>query len=130
MKYDTNETGWRTILVDYIADVLEKFIEEYDPEGEPFEMNSGVAFRYELELLKKQDRTISRASIIFGLNRMVDMGILAWRDMTGKGGHHRIYRLAMTPHELEVYVVGILLKRINDNWPRAFQEGLNVVNLV
>jgi len=130
VKYDTSKTGWATIQVDYAADVLDKFIQEYDPEGEPFEMNSGDAWRYETELLKKQDRTISRASIIFELNKMVDVGVLAWRDKTGKGGHHRIYRLAMTPHELEVYVVGILLKSLKDTWPRAFSEGLDVVNLV
>jgi len=124
VKYDTNETGWATILVDYIADVLEKFIEEYNPEGEPFEMGSGVAFRHELELLKKQDRTISRASIIFGLNRMVDMDppLLTFRTTTGKGGHFRIYRLAKAPHELEVNVVTHLLQRIKENWPKAYSE--------
>ena len=127
MKYDTNATGWATILVDYAANVFEKFIDEYDPEGEPFEMNTGDAFRYELEQLKKQDRTISRASIIFEMNKMVDMGILTYRSKTGKGGHHKVYRLAKSPHELEVDVVVLLLKRIKETWPGAFQEGLQVV---
>ena len=34
---------------------------------------------------------ISRASTINFLNRMVDEGILTYRDGTGKGGHHRTY---------------------------------------
>ena len=36
-------------------------------------------------------KSISRASVIFALNRFVDQGILGWRDATGKGGHHKIY---------------------------------------
>ena len=36
-------------------------------------------------------QTISRASIINFLNRMVDEGILSYREKTGKGGHHRVY---------------------------------------
>jgi hypothetical protein len=37
------------------------------------------------------DKSISRASVIFFLNRQVDLGFLAWYDATGKGGHHRRY---------------------------------------
>ena len=122
MKYDTSKTGWATIRVDYGADILEKFIQEWRPGGEPFEMNTRLAFEYELELLKKQDRTISRASVIFELNKMVDMGILTYRSKTGKGGHHKVYRLAKSPHELEVDIVTHLLQRIKKNWPKAYSE--------
>lgn len=126
VKYDTSKTGWATIRVDYGADLLEKFIQEWGA-PEPFEMTSAEAFRYELELLKKQDRTISRASIIFELNKMVAMGLLTWSDRTGKGGHHRIYRLAMAPYELEVYVVTNILQRVKDTWPEAYSEVVQVV---
>lgn len=128
MKYDTNATGWATILVDYAANVFDKFIDEHEYNStDVFEMNTRQAFEYELEQLKKQDRTISRASIIFEMNKMVDMGILTYRSKTGKGGHHKVYRLAKSPHELEVDVVVLLLKRIKETWPGAFQEGLQVV---
>lgn len=36
---------------------------------------------------------ISRASVIFFLNRLVDEGLATFREETGKGGYHRIYRL-------------------------------------
>lgn len=122
VKYDTSKTGWETILRDYKANLLEKFIQEWSPDGLPFEMNSGEAFRYESEQLKKQDKTISRTSIIFGLNAMVDMGLLTFREKTGKGGHHKIYRLAMTPRELELYVTTILVQGIKATWPQAYSE--------
>uniref|UniRef100_A0A6M3MHP2 Uncharacterized protein n=1 Tax=viral metagenome TaxID=1070528 RepID=A0A6M3MHP2_9ZZZZ len=127
VKYDTSETGWRTILKDYAADLLEKFILEWRLEGKTFEMNSGEAFRYESKQLEEQDRTISRASIIFALNDMVDMGLLAYRDKTGKGGHHRVYSLAMTPLQLEVYVVTNILQRVRDTWPDVYQKVVEVV---
>ena len=34
---------------------------------------------------------MSRASVIFFLNDMVDDGILRYVSKTGKGGHHRVY---------------------------------------
>lgn len=37
------------------------------------------------------DKTISRASVIFFLNREVDKGFMGYIDATGKGGHHRRY---------------------------------------
>lgn len=37
------------------------------------------------------NKTISRASVIFFLNRQVDLGFMGWKDATGKGGHHRLY---------------------------------------
>ncbi len=33
-------------------------------------------------------KTISRASIILIMNKLVDQGVLAYRDATRKGGHH------------------------------------------
>ena len=36
---------------------------------------------------------ISRASVVFFLNFMVDDGLCTFEDATGKGGHHRLYRI-------------------------------------
>lgn len=127
MKYDTNERGWRTILKDYSADILEKFIFEWRLEGEPFEMSSRDTFEYENDLLKEQGRTISRASIVFALNEMVTMGLLTYRETTGKGGHRKIYSLAMTPREIELFVVTNVLQRVKDTWPSSFKEVLHAV---
>lgn len=126
MNYDTSETGWRTILRDYCADLLEKFISEWGS-PEPFEMISREAFDYENELLKPYGRTISRASVINGLNDMVGMGLLTYRETTGKGGYHRIYRLAKPPQELEIYVVTNILQRVKDTWPEVYLEVVDVV---
>lgn len=55
-------------------------------------VGSGYVWAKTNEGLKKLDgTTISRASIIFFLNREVDKGFMDWDDATGKGGHHRLY---------------------------------------
>jgi len=35
---------------------------------------------------------MSRASIIFFLDDMVEAGLIGYTDKTGKGGHHRVYQ--------------------------------------
>lgn len=120
MKYDTSETGWRTILVDYSAALLEKFIQEPN-----LELGSGTAHKW---LMKEGPReTVSRASVIMQLNCMVAMGILKYREQSGKGGYHRLYSLAMTPKEIENFVVSNILQRTRDTWPRAYREVVQVV---
>lgn len=129
MQYNTSKTGWNAILRDYVAMILEHFIEEWPLHDPPkhFEMTSGEAFRYVLFELKKLDRTISRASVIFELSKMADMGLLTYRTTTGKGGHHRVYRLAMAPQQLEIYVVTNILRRVKDTWPTAYDRVTSVV---
>lgn len=48
------------------------------------------------DLKKKYSReSISRASVINFLNDMVDEKVLTYTEITGKGGHRRIYTAAM-----------------------------------
>lgn len=57
-------------------------------------------------LMELDGTTISRASIIFFLNREVDKGFMDWDDATGKGGHHRLYFPLATEKELLRIVQG------------------------
>ena len=51
------------------------------------------------------DKSISRASVIFFLNRMVDQGVLDYRSATGKGGHHKVYFPAMDERAYKKYLL-------------------------
>ena len=64
------------------------------------------------------DKSISRASVIFFLNRMVDQGVLDYRSATGKGGHHRVYYPIMDERAYKKH----LLKTIVDSMMRDFPE--------
>ena len=52
-----------------------------------------------------EKETISRATIINFLNRMADIGVLSYAEVTGKGGYRRIYKPELTPAELDWLVL-------------------------
>jgi hypothetical protein len=57
------------------------------------------------------DDSISRASVINFMNSMVDEGIFGYREITGKGGHRRVYTSAIPYEEL---------------WRRALVDAANI----
>jgi len=82
--------------------------------------------RRKIERLE-EGKTISRASIIFFLNRMLDQGVLSWRDATGKGGHHKIYITKLDEHGYKKYVVRTLLESVAKDFPEETEEVLKSV---
>ena len=52
-----------------------------------------------------KDKTISRASIITFLNDMVDQGFLDYTEITGKGGHRRIYKQKLNRDQTWLQVI-------------------------
>ncbi len=70
------------------------------------------------------DKSISRASIINFLNRMVDEGVLGFRDATGKGGHHRIYITKLDESGYKKYIVRTLLESVAKDYPKETKEVL------
>ena len=72
----------------------------------------------------EEGKTISRASVIFFLNRMLDQGVLTWRDATGKGGHHKIYITKLDENGYKKYVVRTLLESVTKDFPEATEEVL------
>ena len=59
---------------------------------------------------------MSRASVIFFLDDMVEEGVLEYETETGKGGHHRVYFPAMKTKQFKSYVT----KTINDKLKEVF----------
>lgn len=56
--------------------------------------------------------SISRASIINFLNSMVDEGLLDYTEITGKGGHRRIYSASKREQEFWEYIIRVTSKRL------------------
>ncbi len=61
-----------------------------------------------------KEGTISRASIINFLNAMVDDGPLAYHEITGKGGHRRIYRAAMTEQQYWTWLMEVVDTKLKE----------------
>ena len=116
--FDPSKTGLRKTLKEY-EELALRYIWETGDEG----AGSGAAWRAVNERLE-EGKTISRASIIFFLNRMLDQGVLSWRDATGKGGHHKIYVTKLDESGYKKYIVRTLLESVAKDFPEATEEVL------
>ena len=117
-KFDPSKAGLRKTLREY-EELALRYVWETGDEG----AGSGLTWRAVNERLE-EGKTISRASIIFFLNRMLDQGVLGFRDATGKGGHHKIYITKLDESGYEKYIVRTLLESVARDFPEATDEVL------
>ena len=89
LRIDLKESGLPMLFKPYQHYLLTHIWETIDEDNA---IGSGKAHEF---ILTTDDKK-SRASVINFLNEMVDEGVLAWHDRTGKGGHHRLYYPIMT----------------------------------
>ena len=83
-------------------------------------IGSGKAWQYLIDIGVENPNTsrpISRASVIFFLNRCVDLGVLAYAEATGKGGVHRLYAPIRTRALFWNWVREMTNKRLDDESP-------------
>jgi len=104
-KLDTKLKGEQKILKVYQSWILTHFCEQHD-----IPLGSGEVYNY----LKDQNVKISRASVIFFLNDLVDDGLLTFEDATGKGGHFRKYINKMPWDDIRLHIAKKLIQGIAD----------------
>lgn len=88
-KIDLGHSGLKLVFKPYEALAIVRLWA--DREGEKRGYNSGRMWEGLNEDLDPD--TISRASVIFFLNRLVDQGICDYLEKSGKGGYHRVYHI-------------------------------------
>ena len=66
---------------------------------------------------KKLPLPISRASIIISLNMMVNDGVLKFTEVTGKGGHHRVYTTYTSESGYKEYLARIVIEKLLMEYP-------------
>lgn len=64
--------------------------------------------------VRAQGIDISRASVIFYMNFLVDEGIADYETKTGKGGHHRLYSIPRTEGEVKNMIMIKLLEGLGE----------------
>jgi hypothetical protein len=110
MKLDTDKSGLGAVFRGYELAALEYL----------FSVDEGVGSGRVWKWVNEESNwglagnTISRASVIFFLNRLVDEGLLDWRDATGKGGHHRLYEMKMSRQEFAKAVIDKFLMKLQE----------------
>jgi predicted transcriptional regulator len=117
-KFDHSKHGLRKTLKEY-EEIGLRYIWARGEEG----AGSGKTW----EAVKKTlgpEKTISRASVIFFLNRMVDQGVLDYRTATGKGGHHRVYYPIMDERGYKKHLLKTVVESMMRNFPAETREAL------
>jgi predicted transcriptional regulator len=120
-KFNPAETGLRKTLKEY-EEIALRYIWSLGEEG----AGSGKTWEHANKELGEGE-SISRASVFFFLNRMVDEGVLGFRVGTGKGGHHRIYITKLDESGYKKYIVRTLLESVMKDYPKETEEVLQAL---
>ncbi|MFH2110166.1 MAG: hypothetical protein ABIJ47_02775 [Candidatus Bathyarchaeota archaeon] len=121
LTIDTSNTGLAMVLKDY-QEVALQYLWRLDGEG----ASSRDVWMQVNEDLEGQ-RTISRASIINFLNSMVDEGVLDYTEITGKGGHRRIYSAKYNEAEFKEYIAKVVVRNLLRDFPEETRKALQQV---
>ena len=97
MKLDTLENGWKAILKPYQI-VSMRFLWREDIE------NGSSRHVWNAVNAEMGANSISRASIINSLNMLVDEGVVSFHEITGKGGHRRIYKAVFNEADTKLFL--------------------------
>ncbi|NOQ96510.1 MAG: hypothetical protein GQ555_07850 [Desulfobacterales bacterium] len=117
-KFDHSKHGLRKTLKEYEEAGL-RYIWNQGEKG----AGSGKTWKAVNEALGP-DKSISRASVIFFLNRMVDQGVLDYRSATGKGGYHRVYFSIMDERGYKKYLLKTVVESLMRDFPEETIEAL------
>jgi predicted transcriptional regulator len=118
-KFDPSKPGLRKTLKEY-EEICLRYIWTQGEKG----ASSGKTWKAVKEVLGP-DKSISRASVIFFLNRMVDQGVLDYRSATGKGGHHRVYYPVMDERGYKKYLLKTVVESLMRDFPEETKQALN-----
>jgi len=117
LKFNPSGDGLSKVFLDYQEEAL-RLVWKKGEEG----MVSREVWSHVNNNL--EEKTISRASIINFLNRMVDEGVLDFDERTGKGGHHRVYRSKLSEAEFKKLLAKTVISSLLRDFPNETNEVL------
>jgi predicted transcriptional regulator len=120
-KFDPSQPRFKKTLKEY-EELALRYLWEIGEEGAV----SGLIWKVVKEKLNPGG-SISRASIIFAMNRFVDQGVLGFRDGTGKGGHHKIYYPLMDEKGYVKYLLKTMVESMMRDFPEETREVLEAL---
>ena len=114
LSFDTSKNGLEMFFKPYQVEAL-RVLQFRGEEG----ANIRIVWNTVNETLSSP---ISRASIINSLNMMVDEDVLSYTERTGKGGHHRVYKLDMSWSELKEYLARVVIGKLLNEYPEEVKR--------
>jgi hypothetical protein len=114
MQLDTNKKGLVALFKPWQVPLVEEIFKR--------PLKSGEAHKF---LVDKDIRTsetargpVSRASVIFFLNDLVDEEILTYTEYSGKGGWGRKYEMTLTREEFAHKITGLFVNKLLEVFPK------------
>ena len=117
-KFDHEKEGLNKTLKEY-EEIALRYVWSVGEEG----VGSGKTWENTNEKLGPE-KAVSRASVIFFLNRMVTQGVLDYRTRTGKGGHHRIYYSLLDEWAYKKHILKTIVESMRRDFPEETREAL------
>lgn len=121
VEFDTKEEGLRTVVKEY-QEVALKYMWRLDGEGAS---SRDVWVNVNKDLMGKS--TISRASIINFMNLMVDEEVVSYTEITGKGGHRRIYSAIYDEAGFKEHMAKTVISKLLETWPEATSKAIEAI---
>ena len=101
-KLDAGQEGHRILFRDYQKAIVDLLVENPKTFWATSEVWGSII---------RKGVKISRASVIFYLNFLVRDGLAEVKDATGKGGHHKLYRISKSWDEVKKHIaINVILK--------------------
>ena len=120
VTFDTKEEGFRTVVKNY-QEIALRYLWSLDG-GDA--SSRDVWVNVNKDLMGKS--TISRASIINFMNHMVDEGAVKYHEITGKGGHRRIYSSQYDEEGTKRYMTKKIISKLLETWPEATKDTIEI----
>lgn len=129
LKFDTSEKGLKTVVKPYMARIMAYMwgLADDNKSLARAGCSSGDLHRW----LDKHGidtdgnlngKTVSRASVIFECNKLVELGYLDYHERSGKGGYHRVYELTMWPRQFANHIRSRMKKEVEDAFSERWLE--------
>lgn len=123
MRMNTDLEGLAAIFKDWHVPLIDELFrrQETYPELEDRELGTGDAWRFlderGVKTSRSNVRSVSRASVIYFLKDLEEEGILNFRETTGKGGHFKLYEMAMTREQFNKTIIVKFLRKLAEIFP-------------
>ena len=119
LSLDSEKQGLAMFFKDWQGESL-RYLWSIQPEG----ANSRSVW---LNVNESLEGSISRASIINYLNDMVDEELLTYTETTGKGGHHRVYRIEFNEEEFKTHIAGRVISKLLREYPKEAKKAMQEI---
>ncbi len=123
LKIDVGEDGFNAVLKPYQIEAM-KYLWASPGVGR----SSKEIWDAVNEALRGKG-SISRASIINSMNALVDDGVIGFHEITGKGGHRRIYKSVYDESGFKGYIAEAVLRKLLHDFPEETRTALQSIKL-